>query len=165
MGNSLRFRLVVGLSLFALHASGAIFCPDDRYSMPMQTTLPWGAIGFLNNGCTATLIDPNHILAAAHCFASIGTGAWQRGPANSGLRFYPNYNPDRPNPPFRTIDRVVVGSRIEAPNFPPPGFPAMDWGLAHLDTPVTDFDSMPILPAPQLPLSVMNGAYQRDELL
>ncbi len=165
MGNPLRFRLALGLSLFALHAHAAIFCPDDRYFMPMQNTLPWGAIGYLNNGCTATLIDPDHILAAAHCFVFPDIGAWQRGPANAGLRFYPNYDPDRPNPPYRTIDRVVVGSRAEGPNFPPPAFPAMDWGLAHLDSPITDFASMSILPAPQLPLAVMNGAYQRDPVI
>jgi hypothetical protein len=165
MGNPLRLRLAVGLFVLALPARGAIFCPDDRSLMSVQYTLPWSAIGYLNNGCTATLIDSQHILAAAHCFVQPVTGAWQKGPLDTGLRFYPNYHPDRPSPPFRTIDRVVVGSRTQAPNFPPPAFPAMDWGIAHLDSPVTDFPAMSILPAPFVPLAVMNAGYQRDPVI
>src|SRR5437867_9117724 len=44
MGNPLRFRLVLALSLFAFRAHGAIFCPDGRSFMPIDNTLPWGAI-------------------------------------------------------------------------------------------------------------------------
>lgn len=157
--------IAVGLLLFAFPASAAIFCPDQRSFMPEQDSLPWGAIGYLNNGCTATLIDADHILSAAHCFVDPVTGAWQRGPGGAGLRFYPNYHPDRPNPPYRTIDRVVVGSRTEAPGFPPPSFPAMDWSIAHLDAPVLDFPSMSIFPAPFNPLAVMNAGYQRDPVI
>jgi hypothetical protein len=160
--------LLVALALFAIlpsgMARGAIFCPDDRFEMPIQTSLPWSAVGYLNNGCTATLIDSEHIQAAAHCFVDPVTGAWQDGPEGTGLRFYPNYNPAALTrvPDFAQVDRVVVGSRTEGAAFPPPAFPAMDWGVAHLASPITDYEPMPILPVPATPWPVMNAAYQRD---
>lgn len=54
-----------------------VFCPDDRYLMPISNSLPWGAVGYMDNGCTATLIDSRHIVAAAHCFCYDDTGTWQ----------------------------------------------------------------------------------------
>lgn len=68
--------LVLSLAILS-RVEGAVICPDDRYIMPMMNGHPWGAVGFLNNGCTATLIDPQHILAAAHCFVFDKNGAWQ----------------------------------------------------------------------------------------
>ena len=90
--------------------------------MPMTTSSPWSAVGFVDNGCTGTLIDAQHVLAAAHCFtfdydgqtpagAPYLHGAWQ-----TGLVFFPNSHPDRAHPPPIAIDRVIVGSRVqEAP--------------------------------------------------
>ena len=67
--------------------------------------------GYLNNGCTAFLIDADHIAAAAHCFVDTATGQWA-----PNLRFYPNFHPDRVTAgPMRVahadVLRVVVGTR------------------------------------------------------
>jgi hypothetical protein len=71
--NSGKFAVMVilcaGLFLLIPCCQGTVFCPDDRYLMPVSNALPWGAIGYMDNGCTATLIDSRHIVAAAHCFA------------------------------------------------------------------------------------------------
>ncbi len=141
---------------------------QQREIMPMTTDLPWGAIGFLDNGCTATLIDKNHILAASHCFTfdydgveSSGTffsqGAWQQN-----LVFFPNYHPNRSNPPRVKIDRVIVGSRVQS-DFNT----ASDWGIAHLETPITDFPSLTITPMEQwqFPAIVSFAGYARDATL
>ena len=139
---------------------------QQRDIMSMTTATPWGAVGFLDNGCTSTLIDSRHILAASHCFTfdydgqeSNGTpylqGAWQRG-----LVFFPNYHPARTNPPRAQIDRVIVGSRIQSdPNV------ASDWGIAHLTSDVTNFPSLTLAPMEhwQYPSFVRFAGYARDE--
>src|SRR6267143_433418 len=68
----------------------ALHCNRPYAELRLNPGKPLNAVGFLNNGCTAFLIDSNHIVAAAHCFQSNFTGAWQ-----TGLRFYPNFHPDR----------------------------------------------------------------------
>ncbi len=110
-----------------------VFCPDDRYLMPINNSLPWGAIGYMDNGCTATLLDPSHIVAAAHCFCFDDTGSWQ-----NNLSFYPNFNPKRPNSPSVAIDRAVVGTRVRTGG----EFQASDWGIGHLAKEVKDFPAM-----------------------
>lgn len=140
----------------------------QQSTMPMTTSLPWGAIGFVDNGCTGTLIDSQHVLAASHCFTfdydgttAQGTpylqGAWQ-----TGLVFFPNYHPARANPPRYSIDRVVVGSRVQTD----PGQPsvAADWGIGHLATPVSGFPTLPlaVMPRWQYPSFVTFAGYARD---
>lgn len=141
---------------------------QQRDTMPMTTSLPWGAIGFVDNGCTGTLIDSQHVLAASHCFTfdydgttAAGTpylqGAWQ-----TGLVFFPNYHPARLNPPRFSIDRVVVGSRVQTDPGQPPV--SADWGIGHLATPVSGFPTLPLgtMPRWQYPNFVMFAGYARD---
>jgi hypothetical protein len=115
--------------------------------MSMTTALPWGAAGFLDNGCTAALIGPRHILAASHCFTfdydgttSTGVpyvqGAWQRG-----LVFFPNYHPDRANPPRVAVSRVIVGTRVQDGSDAP-----ADWGIGYLAEAVSGFPALAIQP-------------------
>lgn len=160
-------RLVPLLAVVLLAGSGSglaeVFCntssgQDDRYPLPSTTAVPWGAVGYLDNGCTATLIDPSHIVAAAHCFTWTDSGAWQQG-----LHFVPNFNPAA-QARFVYVDRVVVGSRArlqwtgtwwedEARH---------DWGIGHLSSPVTEFPSLRIEGAPSVPYAVQSAGYARD---
>ncbi|HEX8692543.1 MAG TPA: hypothetical protein VF746_09005 [Longimicrobium sp.] len=139
-----------------------------RAVMPMTTALPWGAVGFVDNGCTGTLIDSQHVLAASHCFTfdfdgatAAGTpflqGAWQ-----TGLVFFPNYHPGRPDPPRYPIDRVIVGSRVQGDTAQPSV--QSDWGIGHLATPVAGFPSLPLetLGRWQYPRFVVFAGYARD---
>ena len=76
----------------------------------MTQNAPWGAVGYLNDGCTATLIDGYHILTAAHCVRNGNTGAWvPNGDFPNPLRFYPNFHPNRINPPRYRVARSVGG--------------------------------------------------------
>lgn len=138
---------------------------EQRDIMPMTTDRPWGAVGFLDNGCTSTLIDSRHILAASHCFTfdyngneANGTpylqGGWQRG-----LVFFPNYHPLRANPQRIEVDRVIVGSRVQDGSDAP-----SDWGIGHLASAVTDFPSLAIHPMDRwrYPDFVRFAGYARD---
>lgn len=141
------------------------FDAEQRDIMPMTTSQPWGAVGFLDNGCTSTLIDSRHILAASHCFTfdydgqeSNGTpylqGGWQRG-----LVFFPNYHPSRVNPPRVQVDRVIVGTRVQD------GSDAQaDWGIGHLTSDVTAFPSLVMQPMEhwRYPDFVRFAGYARD---
>lgn len=144
------------------------FEAEHRDVMPMTTDRPWGAVGFLDNGCTATLIDSWHILAASHCFTfdydgheSNGTpylhGGWQRG-----LVFFPNYHPSRANPPRVQIDRVIVGSRVQDGSNTP-----ADWGIGRLASAVTSFPSLAIQPMEhwRYPDFVSFAGYARDDAI
>jgi hypothetical protein len=141
------------------------FDAEQRSIMPMTTNIPWGAVGFLDNGCTATLIDSRHILAASHCFTFDYDGTetngapylqsgWQRG-----LVFFPNYHPSRANPPRVRVDRVIVGSRVQEGSDAP-----SDWGIGHLTSAVTDFPLLTIQPMERwrYPDFVRFAGYARD---
>lgn len=177
--------LVVGGASAALSACGqaapdapgvteqaTVYCPDFYQIFSATTTLPWGAVGYLNNGCTAVLIDPHHIAAAAHC-AHNDNATWQ-----TGLRFYPNFDPTRANPPRYSISRAVVGT-LAATGWgagdPEAGFLASDWSIMRLDCawndtftqqwcpPVVDFPSIPALPMTAYQgWSVYRGGYDRE---
>jgi hypothetical protein len=144
-----------------------------RTIMPMTTALPWGAVGFLDNGCTGTLIDAQHVLAASHCFtfdydlAAPDGRTYRQGDWQPTLAFFPNYHPGRATPPRYLVDRVIVGSRTQTFQWTPTQIgdtAANDWGIAHLATPVTGFPALE-LAAParwQYPLFIVYAGYPRD---
>lgn len=139
---------------------------EQRDIMPMTTALPWGAVGFVDNGCTGALIDSQHVLAAAHCFTFDFDGAtadgkpYLQGAWQKGLVFFPNYHPSRPNPPRFEIDRVIVGSRAQSDPAT-----AADWGIGHLAKPVKGFPAFSVSPRErwQYPSFVQFAGYGRDE--
>jgi len=100
------------------------------------------------------LIDAQHVLSAAHCFAFDDTGAWQMG-----LQFFPNFHPDRPNPVGINFTRYVVGTRVDTGG----EFVQSDWGIGRLATPVTGFQPVPIRSAPLTEWAEISSAgYPRD---
>lgn len=140
--------LVAGLVACAPEAelgttSGATTCGSIRTELTPSAAPRYKPVGFLNNGCTAFLLDREHIAAAAHCFVR-GDGSFQ-----TDLRFYPGFHPDLvandPNAvPHGRVERVVVGTRVSSQR--EPLHPNSDWGIAkiasweHLDpSSLTDF--------------------------
>jgi V8-like Glu-specific endopeptidase len=141
---------------------------EQRDIMPVTSSLPWGAVGFLDNGCTGALIDSQHVLAASHCFTFDFDGVtadgqpYLQGAWQTGLVFFPNYHPSRANPPRYEIDRVIVGSRAQTDPAT-----AADWGIAHLTKPVTGFPALQVSPRErwQYPSFVLFAGYGRDEVV
>jgi V8-like Glu-specific endopeptidase len=56
------------LFLTAGEALATLYCNRPYTQLKRDPGRPYNAVGFLNNGCTAFLIDPKHIVAAAHCY-------------------------------------------------------------------------------------------------
>lgn len=145
-------------------AGATLYCDRPYKQLRLNPGRPYNAVGLLNNGCTAFLIDSSHIAAAAHCFENTTTGEWQ-----TGLRFYPNFHParvaaDEQRVPRADVLRVVVGSRA-GENVLGSG---MDWGIARLgnwqDTAVRGLDLTPLPLARKLPAAgkaLSNPAYTR----
>jgi hypothetical protein len=143
-------------------ASATLYCNRPYAELTRNPGKPYNAVGFLNNGCTAVLIDANHIAAAAHCFVNTTTGAWQ-----SNLRFYPNFHPDRvaadqKRVPRGDVTRVVVGSRAGENVMGN----AMDWGIARIDnwkdTAGLDLTPLALYPGePRAGMTLVNPAYTR----
>jgi len=151
------------LLLAPLHdASATLYCSRAYSELSLNAARPYNATGLLNNGCTAFLIDANHIAAAAHCFVDPTTGAWQQG-----LRFYPNFHPDRvassaATSPRADVTRAVVGSRVEVSSL---GV-GWDWGIARVDNwrDTGGIDLTPLTLAggvPSIGTALENPAYTR----
>ncbi len=151
------------LTSYSGKASATLYCSRPYSELTVNPGRPYNAVGFLNNGCTAFLIDANHIVAAAHCFERTDTGAWQ-----TGLRFYPNFHPDRvtadeKHVPRGDVTRVVVGSRA-GENLLGAG---MDWGVARVDNwkDTAGLDLTPLnlaLSVPGAGTALVNPAYTRS---
>ena len=59
-------------------AQRAIFSDDERLAVGGRRYYnPYCAVGYLANGCTATLVGPYHALTAAHCVYNIQTRRWK----------------------------------------------------------------------------------------
>lgn len=150
------------LALCARSALGTCYCNRSYAELTKDPGRPYNAVGYLNNGCTAFLIDSNHIVAAAHCFQNNNTGDWQ-----TGLRFYPNFHPDRvvedeKHVPRGDVTRVVVGSRAGESVLGP----GMDWAIARIDNwkDTDGVDMTPLALAPYVPAigtPLVNPAYTR----
>jgi len=168
MSRRIKFAAFTGAALLLLlflnirQASATLYCSRPYSQLKLNPGKPYNAVGLLNNGCTAFLIDANHIAAAAHCFEDTSTGQWQ-----TGLRFYPNFHPSRVTAnalhvPRADVLRVVVGSRAGESVLGA----GMDWAIARVgnwrDTAGLDLTPLTLagsMPAPGTALS--NPAYTR----
>ena len=109
-----KFVILGLLWLFISSAFATMYCNRPSAELGMNPERPYNAVGLMSNGCTAVLIDANHIAAAGHCFVTAdGKLQHEQG---TGLRFYPNFHPDRvildqAHVPRADIVRAVVGSR------------------------------------------------------
>jgi hypothetical protein len=143
-------------------AAATLYCNRATTELKPDPGKPYNAVGFLNNGCTAFLIDANHIVAAAHCFVDTTTGAWQ-----PDLRFYPNFHPQRVTAngkqvPRGQVMRTVVGSRAGESVLRA----GMDWGIARIDNwkHTTGLDLTPLAMysgTPTAGMALTNPAYTR----
>lgn len=151
---ALLLRIAAAALLCAAALCALIFCPDGYQFLAMTTETPWSAVGYINNGCSGALVDAQHVLAAAHCFAFDNTGAWQ-----TGLQYFPNFHPDRPNQTGIAFTGFVVGTRVDTGS----EFRQSDWGIGRLASPVAGFKPVPIRPAPSSEWEDMASAgYPRD---
>jgi V8-like Glu-specific endopeptidase len=145
-----------------------LYCGTGRYSqLTANPGKPYNAVGYLNNGCTAFLIDADHIAAASHCFDNYTTGAWQ-----TGLRFYPNFHPSRVtatnkgSAPRADVVRAVVNTRVSAGMNTENDY-GWDWGIARVQNwqNVSGLDLTPVALAATVPTAentvIENPAYSR----
>lgn len=154
---------ILFLLLHANNVIATLYCNGSYTELKIDPGRPYNAVGYLNNGCTAFLVDSSHIVAAAHCFTDIKTGEWQ-----NNLRFYPNFHPDRiaansATVPNADVSRVVVGSRVETDDIKGAG---PDWGIAKLTNwrNIGGIDLTPITIATGVPpngTAIINPAYTR----
>ena len=152
-------RLILILAIVGGVVSGAYAEESSTCSwfgpLPNTKTSPYGAVGYIGNGCTATLIHSRHILTAAHCIVNEGDSSnyW------TDIYFYPNYNGGSSPPRFR-IERAVVGAHggTDAQYF------TSDWAIARLATPVSGFPVLALNPGHNAEDPVQVGHYSRDPL-
>ncbi|MDE2321322.1 MAG: hypothetical protein KGL31_05310 [candidate division NC10 bacterium] len=152
------------LLAWAPSVGATLYCNRPDFELTPNSGPPFDSVGFLNNGCTAFLIDRDHIAAAAHCFvdATMATGAWQ-----TGLRFYPKFHPnrvvsDRKHVPRGDVARAVVGSRVSGGGMSD----GIDWGIAKIDkwsdVAGTNQTLIPLAKSiPPLGAPLVNAAYTR----
>lgn len=121
--------------------------------LPNTTVSPYGAVGFISNGCTATLIDSQHILTAAHCIINEGNSSYW-----ANMWFYPNFNGNQASPPRFRLQRAVVGAHGETCC----EYVTSDWAIARLQTPVAGFPSIPVNATAYSGVRATVGHYTRD---
>jgi hypothetical protein len=124
-------------------------------TLPDTTAAPHGGVGFISNGCTATLIDLWHILTAAHCIVNEGADNYW-----ANIWFYPNFNGTEANPPRFLIERGVVGAHDDTGGVYGPS----DWAIARLAEPAYGVPAIAVYPGNNSGAPVMVSHYTRDPL-
>jgi hypothetical protein len=108
--------------------------------------IPWtAAIGRLDaegdaTSCTATLVEPDVIVTAAHCLFPKGR---KLSPAE--LTFTPNVGAQR-LPAVRVLQIVGLGAEKMDPDKPEETPTEVDWAILRLSAPITDVPPIPVEP-------------------
>ncbi len=103
-----------------------VFGADDRKPL-LSHRYPWTTIGYLTNGCTATLVSRDVILTAAHCLYDPKTFKLR-----SWVKFYPNRVYLSGSAASYKLVRVWAGSKKPRQNS------RLDWAFAKLSAPAGD---------------------------
>ena len=137
------FRAALGLfALAALLGCEAPAKPPPEPSGP----IPWtAAIGRLDaagdsSSCTATLVEPDVIVTAAHCLFPTG-----RKLTPAELTFTPNVGAQR-LPTVRVSQIIGLGVDKMDPDKPEETPTEVDWAILRLASPIADVTPIPVEP-------------------
>ena len=142
------FKPKVGTVLAAIAATllaCALSACDTPGRPPVEPTgpVPWtaavGRLDVVSGSCTATLVQPDIIVTAAHCLFPEGK---KLSPGN--LTFTPNFGAQR-LPAARIAEIVAVGVDQMNPDDPEDQTPREDdWAILRLAEPITSIEPIPV---------------------
>jgi protease YdgD len=129
-------------------ALGALLGCETPAKPPPEPTgpIPWtAAIGRLDaegdsTSCTATLVEPDVIVTAAHCLFPT-----KRKLSPSELTFTPNVGAQR-LPTVRVVEIIGLGADKMDPDNPQDTPTEVDWAILRLASPVPDVTPIPVEP-------------------
>ena len=131
--------VVAGLiSLAALPGCQAPAKPPPEPSGPIPWTAAIGRLDAADGSCTATLVEPDVIVTAAHCLFTTGR---RLSPAE--LAFTPNVGAQR-LPTVRVSQIIGLGADKMNPEKPQDTPTEVDWAILRLASPVPDVTPIPV---------------------
>jgi hypothetical protein len=146
-GSGFPFPLSAAIAGFLVIAAALTGCEAPAKAPPEPSgPIPWtAAIGRLDatgesTSCTATLVEPDVIVTAAHCLFPKGR---KLSPAE--LTFTPNVGAQR-LPTARVLEIVGLGVDKMDPDKPESTPTEVDWAILRLTAPVANVAPIPVEP-------------------